>query len=114
MNQRLGAIVVIALLALGTLYLYKQTGLRDPGPGELLLTGTVVRGPGPNCWILNANSGERFNFFGQALGKLRTVGVKARMIVTPELDKVSPCDQGRPVRVLEYVIDEKPDYLDSN
>lgn len=110
MNQRLGSLLILAVLALGAFYLYQKASLREPGPGELLLTGTVIRGPGKSCWILNANSGERFNFYGQSLGKLRTVGARVRMIVVPEPDKPAPCDQGRPVRVVEFVIDEIPDY----
>lgn len=110
MKQRLASFLVLAVLALGAYYLFQKSGLRDPGPGELLLTGTVVRGPGTSCWILNANSGERFNFFGQSLGKLRTVGARVRMIVTPTPDRITPCNQGRPVHVVEFIIDDLPDY----
>lgn len=114
MKQRIGSFVILAILALGAFYLFQKSDLREPRSGELLLTGTVIRGPGSNCWILNANSGERFTFFGQALGKLRTVGAKARMIVVPEVDRISGCNQGRPVRVVEFIIDKLPDYRNSD
>ena len=113
MKQRFGSLLVLAILAFGVYSLFQKTSLRDPASGELLLTGIVIRGPGTRCWILNANSGERFNFFGQSLGKLRTVGAKVRMIVIPAPDKLSACNQGRPVQVVDFAIDELPDYRNS-
>lgn len=110
MKDRLGSIILLALIGGAIWYLYQRADLRDPRPGELLLVGQVARGPGQDCWVLNADTGERFNFFGTKLGKLRTVGARAKMIVVPQPDKVSTCNQGRVVTVVEYKIIEVPDY----
>lgn len=110
MTERLGAVLALALVAGAVWFLYLRADLRSPLPGELLLTGQVARGPGQNCWILNADTGERFSFFGTNLRRLQTVGARAKMIVKPEPDRVSLCNQGRMVTVLEFKLLELPDY----
>jgi hypothetical protein len=102
--------MVFLALALVAYWFYQRSQLRDLRPGEIYVTGTVARGPGSNCWILNSRTGERFNFFGADLGKLRTVGITTKVIARPEPDKQSPCRQGRAVTVLEYRILKKPKY----
>jgi len=103
---------ILLLLALGFIgyWFYQRAHLRDLNRGEIYVTGTVARGPGSNCWVLNARTGERFNFFGVELGKLHTVGVTAKVIARPEPDKQSPCRQGRVITIMDYRILKKPDY----
>lgn len=109
-SSPVGAILVLLALALAGYWFYQRSQLRDLRPGEIYVTGTVARGPGANCWILNARTGERFNFFGVELGKLRTVGVTAKVIASPEPDKQSPCRQGRVITIQDYRILKKPNY----
>jgi len=109
-SSPIGAALLLVALALIGYWLYQRAHLRDLRPGEIYVTGTVARGPGSNCWILNARTGERFNFFGSELGKLRTVGVTAKVIARPEPDKESPCHQGRVITIMDYRILKKPDY----
>jgi len=110
MKENLGSLFLLALIGGAIWYFYQKADLRDPLPGELLLIGQVAHGPGQDCWILNAETGERFNFFGTNLGKLRTVGARVKMIVIPRPDKISSCNQGRIVTVVEYKIIKTPDY----
>ncbi len=105
-----GAYLVFVALLLVGYWFYQRAHLRALRPGEIYITGTVARGPGSNCWILNARTGERFNFFGADLGKLRTVGITAKVIAMPEPDKQSPCRQGRVVTALEYRVLKKPKF----
>ncbi len=109
-SNPIGAVLFLLVLGLIGYWFYQRAHLRDLNPGEIYVTGTVARGPGANCWILNSQTGERFSFFGVELGKLRTVGVTAKVIARPEPDKQSPCRQGRVITVLDYRILEKPNY----
>ncbi|HSG99064.1 MAG TPA: hypothetical protein VLB27_03380 [candidate division Zixibacteria bacterium] len=110
MKERFGAFLVLVAALAAAYFLYTRGGLRDPQPGEIRLTGQVARGPGRNCWILNANTGERFQFIGDNLGRLQTVGARATVIARPELDKTSDCSPGRIITVMAYKIDELPNY----
>ncbi len=109
-GARWGAILlVVALAAVAYLFL-SRGGMRNPRDGELLLVGRVARGPGGDCWILNAENGERYNFFGDELAGAQKVGAKVKMLVTPEMDKISPCNQGRVVTVVQFRVLEEPNY----
>lgn len=110
MRDRLGAILTLLILAAIVFYFYGQNNLRSPRDGEIALTGRVARGPGQDCWILKANSGERFNFYGTGIGKLRTVGALAEMIAIPQPDGPSECRQGRAITIVEYRILKFPSY----
>ena len=110
MKDRFGAILVIVAAAAAAYFLVIRSGLRDPQPGEISVTGQVARGPGPDCWILNANTGEVFQFIGDNLGQLRTVGARVTVIAVPELDKVSQCSHGRIITVVDYKVHEKPNF----
>lgn len=104
--------MLLLFLAGIVLYLYNKADLRDLQEGEIFLQGRVARGPGGDCWILYANNGLRYNFYGVNLGKLRTIGVVVKVIAKPETDKVAECDFGRMITIAEYKILETPKYDD--
>lgn len=110
LNQSFSAILALIIVAGAVYWFYNANNLRSPGPGEILISGKVARGPGKDCWIINANTGEMFNFYGADLGKMRTVGAEVKVIAKPEMDKVPNCNQGRPVTVLEYRVIKLPNY----
>ena len=108
----MGGVILLLFLAGIAWYINNKSDLRSLREGEILLQGRVARGPGGDCWILNANNGLRYNFYGVNLGKLRTVGVVVKVIAQPETDKVAECDFGRMITIAEYKILETPKYDD--
>lgn len=110
MKERFGALLVLVAALAAAYFLYTRSGLREPQPGEIKLSGQVARGPGRDCWILNASTGERFQFIGDNLGRLQTVGARVTVIARPELDKTSDCSPGRIITVTAFKINEAPNY----
>lgn len=110
MKDRLGALLVLIILAGAAYWLLQRNQLPEPTAGELQLKGQVARGPGLDCWILNANTGEKFQFVGSNLGELKTVGARVTLIANPLPDRESDCFNGRVISVVAFVIDEKPNF----
>jgi len=102
----LGAICASALIVSGC----SCDRLRAPAEGELFLSGKVASGPGGDCWLLQADNGYVYNFVGESLGDLKTVGGRAEMIVRPEPDRESTCGQGRVVTVLDFRVTERANF----